>query len=310
VSPFFLQLFSGIIMKHTISTIFILGLLLIDIQAQQNNRFKYHTVEGEYPIGNRDITIYLPKNYDSDGTIKYPLLIMMDGQNIFFDSLSYIGHSWRLSQVSDNLLQDGKLKDILIVGIDNATINRFSEYMPKKPYDSLSRRIKWKLNKHSNEPIYSDQFLKYVVNNVIPFMKKKYNISEDSEDIIIGGSSMGGLISMYAVCEYPNEFGGAICMSTHWPVFIYKKSGVSKNKIIDYFSENIPQNKKWYFDFGTLGLDRQYEEHQIKIDEILKNNGYESGKNWITKKFEGHDHNEIAWYSRINIPLKFFFGVQ
>ncbi len=282
----------------------------MNIQAQPNNQFKYHTLDGNHPIGKRDITIYLPPSYNSTRVQEYPLLIMMDGQNIFFDSLSYIGHSWRLSEVSNTLINENKVNDFVIIGIDNASINRFSEYMPQKPFNALSRRIKWKLRKHSNDPIYSDQFLKFIVNNIIPFMRNNYNITENSQEIIIGGSSMGGLISMYAVCEYPDEFGGAICMSTHWPAFIYKNSGATKNKIIDYFSENIPKNKKWYFDFGTLGLDSQYERHQRKIDDILTANGYEADKNWITKKFEGHDHNEIAWYSRIHIPLEFFFGIK
>jgi predicted alpha/beta superfamily hydrolase len=113
---------------------------------------------------------------------------------------------------------------------------------------------------------------------------------------------MGGLISLYAICEYPHIFGGAGCVSTHWPVL--------KQLIINYLNTHLPDpaNHKLYFDFGTDGLDAEYEPYQIKVDKVLQKGGYVAGKNWITHKFDGHSHHESYWRKRVHIPLKFFLA--
>ena len=113
---------------------------------------------------------------------------------------------------------------------------------------------------------------------------------------------MGGLISCYAISEYPKVFGGAGCISTHFPA--------GEGVVIDYFKENLPspKNHKIYFDYGTEALDAQYEPYQKKMDLVMKKRGWTRGKNWITRKFQGADHSERAWRKRIHIPLEFLLG--
>ena len=113
---------------------------------------------------------------------------------------------------------------------------------------------------------------------------------------------MGGLISMYAVCEYPRILSGVACLSTHWPI----GDGIS----LRYFRTHIPQpdGYKFYFDYGTRTLDSQYEEYQKRADRSLREKGYQPGKDWVTWKFEGADHSEKSWRERLHIPLKFLLG--
>ena len=120
------------------------------------------------------------------------------------------------------------------------------------------------------------------------------------------GSSKGGLISMYAICEYPEIFGGAICMSTHWPGIFASESNPIPLAFQNYLKANLPNPKthKIYFDFGTETLDKMYEPYQIKVDEIMKAKKY-GKKNWQTLKFEGEDHSEKSWAKRLSIPLAF-----
>ena len=101
--------------------------------------------------------------------------------------------------------------------------------------------------------------------------------------------------------EYPNIFGGAACFSTHWPVL----DGV----FIEYLKNNLPdpRSHKLYFDYGTLGLDSKYEPYQLIVDSLLTVKGYKTNVNWITKKFEGDDHNEVSWRARFHYPIEFFF---
>jgi predicted alpha/beta superfamily hydrolase len=116
------------------------------------------------------------------------------------------------------------------------------------------------------------------------------------------GSSMGGLISQYAMSVYPDVFGAAGCVSTHWPA----GDGIA----LDDFAAHLPEpaTHKYWFDFGTATLDASYEPYQQRADEILRTAGYVEGQNWITKKFEGAEHSEKAWRQRVDQPLRFLIG--
>ena len=113
---------------------------------------------------------------------------------------------------------------------------------------------------------------------------------------------MGGLISCYAICEYPGVFGGAICMSTHWPAI----DGIA----LKYIADNLPnaQSHKIYFDYGTATLDSLYEPYQLKVDAMMLKRGYQKGINFTSDKFEGAAHTEDAWKERLHIPLEFMLN--
>ncbi|HIF82919.1 MAG TPA: hypothetical protein EYQ37_03535 [Candidatus Marinimicrobia bacterium] len=182
--------------------------------------------------------------------------------------------------------------------------------MPEKPLKLFSNNLNNQLKYPTKTNIYSDTFLMFFVNELIPFIQKNYRTLFGPNNTFVGGSSMGALISMYALCEYPDVFGGAICMSTHWPVSLDNTTIEVSDELLAYFSKHIPSGKLWYFDHGTLGLDKHYKPYQLKADQILSTNGYTNGKNWITRKFKDHDHNEEAWSSRLEIPLQFIFGIN
>jgi predicted alpha/beta superfamily hydrolase len=122
----------------------------------------------------------------------------------------------------------------------------------------------------------------------------------------IAGSSMGGLISLYALCEYPKVFGSAACLSTHWPGIFTMENNPVPDAFIRYLEENLPRpgSHKIYFDFGTETLDSLYEPLQNRVDDVMRHHGY-THKNWMTLKFPGEDHSERAWHSRLEVPLLF-----
>ena len=110
---------------------------------------------------------------------------------------------------------------------------------------------------------------------------------------------MGGLISIYAICEYPDRFAGAGCMSTHWPA----AGGI----VVDYLANALPEARghRLYFDYGTATVDALYEPYQEEVDQILIAKGYRQGEDWVTLKFDGAEHGERAWRERVHIPLEF-----
>jgi hypothetical protein len=114
------------------------------------------------------------------------------------------------------------------------------------------------------------------------------------------------LISMYAICEYPKIFGGAACLSTHWPGTFSTANNPIPDAFTNYLKSNLPDPKDHsiYFDYGDQTLDALYKPFQEKADEVMKSKGFTS-KNWETKFFPGENHSEEAWAKRLSIPLLF-----
>lgn len=254
-------------------------------------------------VRSRNVEVWLPAGYDPSSDEKYQVLYMHDGQNVFNPETSNTKIDWGVDEAMDSLLAEGKVKPTIVVASWCIGEIRFAEYMPQKPADIMSSpEVSAKLKETmKSPPIMSDHYLKYMVTELKPFIDSTYNTSTKPEHTFVMGSSMGGLLSLYAISEYPNVFGGAGCVSTHWPIPTLGDAyiGQLENALPD------PSNHKIYFDHGTKTLDAQYEPYQKRVDAIMEQKGFEKGKNWITKKFEGAEHNEKSWNDRIHIPLEF-----
>ena len=126
------------------------------------------------------------------------------------------------------------------------------------------------------------------------------------------GSSMGGLISLYGLIRYPDVFGGAACVSTHWPSTMMADNPAGNEAFLGFLRDSIPApgGHRIYFDFGTAELDAQYEPHQRQVDAVMRDLGYQPGPLWQTARFEGAGHNEGAWNERVHIPLGFLLGTR
>jgi pimeloyl-ACP methyl ester carboxylesterase len=144
---------------------------------------------------------------------------------------------------------------------------------------------------------------------------RRFNVKTDRADTVIMGSSMGSLISLYAIDEYPRIFGGAGMMSTHWPLFMTpdgKSVGDEEYEIVSsaferYLAPALPDPKthKLYFDHGSETLDAIYKRYQGRVDAVVARRGYRQSVNWLTRSFPGQKHNEISWASRVDVPLRF-----
>ena len=170
----------------------------------------------------RAVDIWLPKNYTA--TKNYNVLYMHDGQMLFDSTSTWNKQEWKVDEVASQLMQENKVQDFIVVAIWNIPNLRHMDLYPKKSYESLSKELKEKIQmeaKKSQFPfddskINSDNYLKFIVEELKPYIDKKYSVFTTANHTAIMGSSMGGLISMYALCEYPTIFGKAACLSTHW----------------------------------------------------------------------------------------------
>jgi hypothetical protein len=303
----------------TVKNLFIPGLLIFYLnsssQVDTSENAKYGRVIqiDSFPsihIDPRTISVWLPADYTE--MKKYAVVYMHDGQMLFDTASTWNHQAWNIDETITRLLDVKGIRDVIVVGIPNNGPYRWAEYLPQIILDSLPENTKDQLIKtwFANRPL-SDAYLKFLVHELKPYIDSTFSTLTDPGNTCIMGSSMGGIISLYALCEYPEVFGCAGCLSTHWPLGIPgvmpQKSMIDISAIfINYLSKHIPSpsHHRLYFDYGTEGLDALYKPHQDLVDSIMIDKGYTPG-DWITKEFPGEDHSERAWAKRVHIPLTF-----
>lgn len=264
-------------------------------------------------VAARNVDVWLPEGYSPKRT--YAVLYMQDGQMLFDSSNNWIHQEWGVDETVQKLIKENKIKQCIVVGIWNTGLYRHSEYMPQKPFEYLTKQQQdsiYAAKRVTGESIYNgakvnaDNYLKFIVEELKPFIDSSFSTRKNRENTFITGSSMGGLISLYAICEYPKVFGGAACLSTHWPGIFATENNPIPGAIFKYLKTHLPdqKNHRIYFDYGTLGLDTMYKPYQLQVDKLMKANGY-TQQNWITKEFFGEGHIEKSWAKRLYIPVKF-----
>jgi predicted alpha/beta superfamily hydrolase len=255
----------------------------------------------------RQIDVWLPPEYSHAPEQRYPVLFMHDGQNLFDEVIAFTGIDWGVDEALVRLIDAGKIRAPIVVGVWNIS-TRWLDYIPQKPCETPAGRVykNEALQNYGLDPeseLSTDNYLRFVVQELKPFIDKSYRTLTGRTDTFVMGSSMGGLASLYALSEYPEIFGGAGCLSTHWPA--------GKDVFLEWFKTHLPKAgaHKIYFDYGTATLDSLYEPYQLQMDHSMRQLGYSQGVDWITMKFSGAEHNEAAWRARVHIPLEFLLKV-
>ncbi len=257
------------------------------------------TVPGCEP---RNVDVWLPPGYAASAE-RYPVVYLHDGQNLFDPLLSNTEIDWGVDEAVVRLMQQTDLSGAILVGMW-CTAQRRPEYMPAKPLEQptlagLGRQL---------TALYgaprSDAYLRWIVADLKPLIDRTYRTLPGPPSTSIMGSSMGGLISLYALSEYPAVFGAAACLSTHWPI-----GGAA---LVDAMAAALPDpaEHRIYFDYGSRGLDAEYAPFQQRMDAHMQQAGYVQGRSWLTRAFPGAEHNEAAWRARVELPLRFVLGLE
>lgn len=250
-------------------------------------------------VAARHVDVWLPPGYDAAES-GCNVLYMHDGQNLFHEADAYAGVTWGIDAAMSQLRQAKAIAPTIVVGIWNAGDNRWREYMPQRPLMSKAqqRALAYLTAEYGGPPL-ADAYLRFLIEEVKPFIDQTYATRPEREHTYVMGSSMGGLISLYAVCEYPDHFTGAGCVSTHWPAVM----GIS----VPYLATALPApgRHRLYFDHGDRTLDAEYAPFQQQADRILNEAGYTPGVDWVTRYYAGAEHSERAWQKRVHVPLHF-----
>jgi len=245
----------------------------------------------------RPVAVWLPPGHESAGRL--PVIYMQDGQNLFDPATSAVGVDWGMDEAVTRLAAAQNIGPAMVVGVWN-TARRWREYMPARALDMAGdpETTEKFLREQGGLPV-SNAYLRFLVEEVKPWVDREYATRPDRTNTLIMGSSMGALLSLYALCEYPDIFGGAGCLSTHWPA--------GDGMVVDYARAALPApgRHRIYFDYGTETLDADYAPCQARMDAVMEERGYTPGRDWVTRRFAGDDHSERAWRRRVDIPLAF-----
>lgn len=270
----------------------------VDSKRAFRGRLVRHVNFNSAQVESRNVDVWLPEGYDEDPDRTYAVVYLHDGQNLFEPQLSFSGVDWGIHESLSLLRDERKIRDTIAVGIWN-TPKRLLRYMPKRPFE-LTDDATWInlwLEEHGNAPA-SDRYVEFIVSELKPFIDAHYRVRTGLYDTVIMGASMGGLVSLYAVCEYPDVFGGAGCLSTSWTI--------AGDIFMPYLEQQLPPpgRHRFYFDYGREALIDGYIDLQGHATRIAVDTGYTVGVDWIVQEFPGHDHSERAWRERVAIPLE------
>lgn len=247
----------------------------------------------------RNVEIWLPPGYDQDNADGYAVLYMHDGQNLFEPQKSFIGVDWGMDESLAALYGEGEIPPTMVVAVWN-TPQRLREYLPQRPFcdhcSGFSRKLL--IKQYGGMPL-SDNYLRFLVYELKPFVDSRYRTRPEQASTFVMGSSMGGLASLYAICEYPQVYGGAGCLSSHWPI--------AHEPLSKYLKARLPEpgGHKIYLDYGNEVDHAGYRYRQKRVEHNIEDKGYEFGRNWLSKWYAGDPHSETAWRARVRTPLRF-----
>jgi enterochelin esterase-like enzyme len=284
----------------------LLALAPASLRAEDQGRFvDLGKIESQF-IAPTKVVVWLPPGYDASKR-RYGVVYMHDGQNLFDPKRSNFNKVWAADKSALRLIAAGKVKPFIIVGIDQPGEDRGRQYFPRVMADLVSPAIQAKLNLQGNgKPIISDEYLKLIVIELKPRIDREYRTKADRKHTAIAGSSMGGLISLYAITRYPKVFGTAGAVSTHLPLADPNWSEAERSDIFAawraYVAKELgkPAGRRIWFDHGTATLDAFYRPYQQNLDAALVANGWKKDRDFSSRVYEGAPHEENAWAARMD----------
>jgi len=262
-----------------------------------------HTLTGDVRVhkafhskilnNDRDVLVYLPPDYDKQKQ-RYAVFYLNDGQNLFDGATSFIpGQEWRADETAQQLISEGKIEPLIIVGIYNTGKERANEYTP-------AQDEKYKVGGKA------DLYGRMLLEELKPFIDQNYRTRAGAAHTGLGGSSLGGLLSLYLGLKYPEVFGRlAVISPSVW---------FADKHIIKFVEtlERKPKVRIW-LDIGTKeGRDAKDASETVAntklLNELLIKKGWQSSKDLNYFEAEGAEHNERAWAQRFPAILSFLFG--
>ena len=247
----------------------------------------HKALESRFTESSHDVIVYLPPDYNETER-RYAVLYLHDGQNLFDPATAFAGNDWGLDALAEALIQTGQIQPLVIVGIYNAGEKRIAEYTHVRDRRGRGGRAK--------------AYARFLIEDLKPFIDSEYRTLTGRANTGLGGSSLGGLVTMYLGLHHPDVFGKLIVMS---PSVWWANRAILREvrKLRGRLAEKI------WLDIGTC--EGQNPALSVKNAEdlaaALVSKGWQPGQDFKFVEDPGAGHNEKAWGHRMRDALKFLF---
>lgn len=263
--------------------------LLAAAEATPHPRLRLHRgFPSHYLPDKRDLIVYLPPGYNQHPERSYPVLYLNDGQNLFDGRTSFIpGRTWQVREHADAAIEAGEVEPLIIVGIYNTCDRRLAEYTFERD---------WQMGGGE-----ADEYGLLVTRELMPWISSQYRVRGGRESAGMGGSSLGGLVTLFLGLRHPEVFGklAVLSPSVWW----------NHKSILGYLNERAPQvweRPKMWLDVGDKEGRKTLQDAE-HLARRLKANGWVTGDSLHFEKVHGGTHDEASWARRVRPMLKFLF---
>jgi predicted alpha/beta superfamily hydrolase len=237
--------------------------------------------------------VYLPRAYQAEPGRRFPVFYLHDGQNLFDERTAFASaHPWRIHTTADRLIEEGSIEPLILVGIANTGPRRIAEYT------------------HSPDPRLGGgegrSYGRMLVEEIKPFVDRTYRTRPNAEDTGLGGSSLGGLISLFLGIEYPQVFSKLAAMS---PSLWWDRGSILA--IVESIAESIapkPSLRIW-LDMGAEEGAPHLRDAEL-LFQILKRRGWRESIDLVYQRIAGAEHSEEAWAARFDHVLRFLYPTK
>jgi predicted alpha/beta superfamily hydrolase len=239
----------------------------------------------------RDVLVYLPRGYRRFSRVRYPVLYLQDGQNVF-DAATAFGHvEWGVDETVQELIRKNLIEPIIIVAIANTGEDRIHEYAPTRGViDASAKRKKRSLGLARN-------YGRFLIEELKPYIDRKYRTKPEAEFTGLGGSSLAGLLTFSLGLWFPNVFTRLMVMS---PSVWWDDQVIVK--MVEMLDGKLPL--KIWLDTGTR--EPGWERARILCAALVEK-GWKMFDDLQYTEVEGGDHSEAAWSTRVDPALRFLF---
>jgi len=252
-----------------------------DFQLRRHEEF-----HSEYLERDRHVLVWLPPGYDGSTAVRYPVLYMHDGQNLFEPDTAFLkGEHWRVGETAAELIAAGQLEPLIIVGIHNTGEERIHEYTPTKDA-SLGGGL-------------ASDYGRLIADELKPLIDRTYRTLPDAAHTGLGGSSLGGLATLHLGFTRPSVFSrlAVLSPSVWW----------DRRAILTTVRQTRPKPAlRLWVDIGTAEGRRGLDDARL-LKAALVGAGYVEGTDLHYAEYEGATHSEGAWAARVGPMLKWLF---
>lgn len=263
-------------------------------KATSDGELRLHEFSSRIFLNQRMLRVWVPPGYDlpENSGRRYPAFYLNDGQNLFESATSFTGIEWRVGETADRMIRDGLIPPMIFVGIDNARTERIKEYLPYRSVVPPVMRPRGR------------KYPEFLLKEVMPFVGQRYRVLKGPEHTGLGGSSLGGLISLYVTIVLPGVFGYALLESPSlW---------VANRQILRDCRGFREWPEKVFVGVGTREVGRddkdlQTVENVRELEQILRRGGLDQRRLRV-EIADGATHSEGAWAARFPDALRFFFA--